>query len=243
MKRFRAALKEKSNWPSLITLALILACSVFSFWDTKFAEQARSAAFALVAVEFFIMLVVHLEEVKAAVREIGRPKGLQLKKWDSNLEATMIAEAKEELFFCGYDLSRLLHHRVDILAASDKLKHVRLLAMNIDDEKVYAQFENTFGRPPGLDSIKHLGCFSSKPNIEIRMINYPLIIHITAMDMGTNTGGIRVGIPGYKKSGSEAPGMHLIPTDVEWYDYYKGQIELIWEAGNKWTPPTKEGTS
>ena len=195
MKKFRAVLKNKSNWGSLITLALILACSVFSFWDTKFSEQARSAAFALVAVEFFLMLVVHLEEVKGAIGKIGDggSEGTRLRKWEDGKTNALITGAKEELFFCGYDLSRLLHHRIPILEASNKVKRIRLLASDIDDKAVCEQFTATYGRTPSLGTISHLKHFSSNRNIEIRTISFPMILHVSAKDIHTTAGKMQVG--------------------------------------------------
>jgi len=245
MKRFRAAFKNKSNWPSLITLGLILACSVFSFWDTKFSEQARSAAFALVAVEFFIMLVVHLEEIKEAVEEIrasGR-EGTQLRKCNIVDEAEIIEKAKEELFFCGSDLKGVWYNCSTLHAKSDHLKRVRLLAMNIDDKKVHKQFENTFGRNPSMESIRHLRRLVSQKNIEIRTVDFPLTIKVSASDIHTAIGEIQVGLIGYHQSTHDIPCIDVTPSNTEWYDYYKNQIELLWAQGTPWPPPTKEGTS
>jgi len=234
MKRFRAALKEKSNWPSLITLALILGCSVFSLWDTKFAEQARSAAFALVAVEFFIMLVVHLDEVKGAVREIGKPKGA-LQKWEVGQTGTIIPNAKKDVFFCGCALSRLIPERANLLNVSSKIR-VRLLAVDVDDKAVCEQYKAIFGRPPERDSLKHLMQFTHKKNIEIRTVKTPLTIHIDASDMNTNTGFLRIIFLDYGPNGYDSPRMELTPADTEWYEFYKNQIELLWAQGTPWKP-------
>jgi len=243
MKKFRAALKNKSNWPSLATLVLILGCSLFSFWDTKFSEQARSAAFALVAVEFFIMLVVHLEEVKGAIGEIrdDAPKGVQLSKWNNNLDGQIIKEAEEELFFSGYDISRLGLNREELLALSERIQ-VRLLAMNMDDKTVRELFEATFGREPGQKSLDHLRPYASKTNIKIHTIDFPMSIYVTARDINKATGRMQVGFLSYTKSGYNSHCLDLTTADKDWYDYYKTQIDLLWTASKEWTPQTKEGT-
>jgi len=239
MKRIRAALKNKSNWPSLVTLLLILACSVFSFWDTKFAEQALSAAFALVAVEFFIILVLHLEEVKGAIGDLSQGKGARLARWKSGITRRVYVDVKKELFFCGGTLSRLISEREE-LKASNKSR-IRMLAMNIDDEAVLEQYTAAFGRPPSLDSIKHLEPFAAMKNVQIRTVDFPLTLHVSAKDIHTATGIIQICIRGYTKSGYSSPCMELSPADTEWYEYYKEQIELLWAQGTPWPQQTKEG--
>ena len=168
-------------------------------------------------------------------KECEATEGVRIKKWDNSLESQMIVDAKEELFLCGYDLSRLLTNRVELLAAADRLRCVRLLAMDLDDESVRRLFSDTFGRPPGLDSLKHLGCFFMKQNIKIRTVRSPLT-HISAKDMNTTLGRIQVGFIGYKASGYQSPCMELTPADIEWYDFYREQMELIWESGTPWQP-------
>ena len=239
MKRLRVALKNKSNWPSLVTLALIVACSLFSFWDTKFAEQARSAAFALVAVEFFIMLVVHLEEVKGALREIGNnaSKSTQLRTTEEFLTSKIITGAKEELFFCGWALSWLTSHRGELLAVSDNVR-VRILAMDLDDETARNACVSVFGRPPGLSSLSHLDWFSSKRNFEIRVVKFPVSMHFSASDMRMATGSIQVSFQEYGRIGLNTPCATIESSSTEWYDFYRNQIELFWEQGTLWTSST-----
>jgi len=233
VKRFRAALKNKSNWPSLVTLALILGCSVFSFWDTKFSEQARSMAFALVAVEFFIMLVVHLEEVKGALK--GVDKGVQMKKQEDIQMDQFIADAKTELFFCGWALSWL--HRQKLLTMSSKV-HVRLLALDLGDDEAKNRCMTTFGRFPGLPTLEHLDWFAAKDNFEIRTTKFPVAVQISARDMRTATGNIQVAFQEYGAVGLDTPCIEFSPSDTAWYDFYKNQIELLWAQGTPWKGPT-----
>ena len=238
MKRLRAALKEKSNWPSLVTLALILICSVFSFWDTKFSEQARSAAFALVAVEFFIMLVVHLEEVKGAVREMknGETDGTLKSRRKVQQMGSIIAEAKEELFFCGWALSKQASFQQELLGASDKV-HIRLLVLDLNDENARNRCADTFGRTPILPSMEHLKWLSSKNNVKIRTVKSPVPMHISARDMRMNTGFIQVLFPRYGEVGADSdPCVDLYSAKSDWYDHFKDQIELLWAQGTPWNP-------
>jgi len=241
MKRFRAALKNKSNWPSLITLVLILACSVFSFWDTRFSEQARSMAFALVAVEFFIMLVVHLEEVKGAIGEIknGGSKGMRFTKQRDGQTGELIAEAKEELFFVGWSLSRLTPYRMHNV--SDKIR-IRLLTLDLSDENACNSCVTAFGRPPELASLNRFDCFCSKENFALKTVKFPISIHVAARDMKTVDGRIQIAFLEFGKTGYETPIIELSPADTELYEFYKNQIELLWAQGTPWTPPTKAGT-
>jgi len=237
MKRFRAALKNKSNWPSLVTLALILACSLFSFWDTRFSEQARSAAFALVAVEFFIMLVVHLEEVKDS-----RTESMRLRKWEISSTGQIIAEAEKELFFSGWTLiGRIAPYQEELLAMESNIR-IRMLIANLNNEAVHSGIKNTFGRSPKLKSLDYFNCFAAKQNIEIRTVNFPMAMFINARDIHTRNGRLTVAYQDFGEDDYDSPLIELTRTEADWYDHYKSQIELLWAQGTPWPPPTKEGT-
>ena len=244
MKRFRAALKNKSNWPSLVTLVLILACSLFSFWDTQFSEQARSTAFALVAVEFFIMLVVHLDEVKTAVGEIksAEAKGPYLVGRTYNTRRKMIAEAKECLFFCGNAPANLVSLAPELINLSDRVK-VRILVADIEDENVVKIHYAINGREPEMLSLSHLKKYAQKANFEIRLMNCPMVTHMSAKDVNTASGQIHVSYAFFGEKMTAFPRVDITPADTEWYAFYKEQIELLWAQGTPWTPSTKEGTS
>ena len=148
----------------------------------------------------------------------------------------MIAEAKAELFLCGYDVSRILANREEILIAADKVRRIRVLAMDMDNKMVREQFTATFGRPPGLKNLDHLNAFLSKQNIEIRTISFPMMIYATTKDVQGAAGRMQVGFLGYAKSGYNSYCLNLTPGDGEWYDYYKVQMELLWEQGTPWKP-------
>jgi len=113
--RLRRILKNKENWVSLFTLGFALVSAIVGFVANffeagdKFFGAAISASLALLTVEFFLILTVHLESILDAVKSIGSgaPKGAQLVKRDPNLTNQVIAETETELFFCGNGLARL----------------------------------------------------------------------------------------------------------------------------------------
>jgi len=237
LKKILAAIKDKTNWGSLTTLVLALAGAIASYIITR---EVLSLAVGLIAVEFFLLVVVHLEDIHGALKrlESRETKGAQLKKWDKSKTGQIIEDAEDELFFCGYDLSRLLPHRAELLAAADRLKRIRLLAMDIDDARVREQIQSTYCRPPSLNSLEPLNYFLQKKNIEIHTVKFPVsfAIHVSARDMQSGTGQMRVMFLNYGPSGYDSPCVELAPADGEWYKHYKGQIELLWNQSSPWQP-------
>jgi len=237
MKRFRSALKSKSNWPSLATLVLILLCSVASFFmpDDGLAVKVLGAAFALVAVEFFILLVVHLDEVKEALRKIksAEAKGPHLVGRTYNTRRRMIADAKESLFFCGNAPANLVSLAPELINLSDRVK-VRILVADIEDENVVKIHYAINGREPEMLSLAHLKKYTQKANFEIRLMNCPLVTHMSASDVNTASGQIHVSFAFYGEKMTAFPRVDVTPADTEWYAFYKDQIELLWEQGTPW---------
>jgi hypothetical protein len=108
--------------------------------------------------------------------------------------------------------------------------------MDVDDKAVANQFETAYDRPPDTASLEHLNWFTSKKgNFEIRVVKYPLPLIVSARDMCTGTGRIQVAFRYIAEVGWETPGVDLFPTD-ELYEFYKNQIELLWEQGTPWQP-------
>ena len=201
--------------------------------EDQYPQEYSTTSIGIPAEE---LLQKALREIKAINRGLRRvDETNRLHRTDAiNREGQIISEAKNELFFCSNSLSNLMPYRSPLLAASDEGTYIRLLAMNLDDEMVFKQSTSTFGRFPSMHSLNFLSLFTSKPNIEIRTINFPLTIHISARDVRTDTGYMRVKFPGYGTSGHDSPCVELVPADRECYSFYKNQIERLWEQGIPW---------
>jgi len=245
MKKKKLFAFIRSNWLSAIMLAsATISALVGLFWpDDKLSLKALSIAVALIAGDLFLLIGQYLDSIKNALKDIKSDKaeGVQLSRWNNNLDGEMIKEAEECLFFSGYDISRLGLNREELLGLPENIK-VRMLAMNMDDEKMRDLFEITFGREPGQKSLDHLKGYAKRPNIKIQTVDFPMSIYVTARDIHKATGKMQVGFLSYTKSGYNAHCLHLTPDDKDWYDYYKTQIELLWDQGTPWPPPAKEGT-
>jgi hypothetical protein len=234
MKKILAAIKDKTNWGSFITLALALTGAVVSFVITR---EVLSLAVGLIAAELFLLVVVHLEDIQGALKRVEsrEPRGAQLKKRDDSLFGQMITASKEEIFFCGCDLMRLTPQRGNLLSLPDKV-HVRMLVMDIDNDAVSNSYKATFGRTPDMPSLTHLNWVLSRKNFEIRTVDFPLTVFVSAKDMHTATGNIQVSFRYFGEFGQSSPCVDLSPADTEWYDFYKNQIELLWARGTPWQP-------
>jgi len=236
--RIRRILENKENWLSLINIILVLVCALVGFFapDDKISGKAISLALGLLALEFFMLVVVHLESIQGALRQItnSTAKGVQITEWEDNINQ-LIGDTTNELFFSGNNMSRLPLHHEKLLSVPDNIK-VRLLVANLDDSTVLQNVTTTFGKPVVYDSLNHLKCFTPKPNIEIRTVNFPMTTYIAARDTEAAFGEIQVGFHHYMSSGYDVPNINLTRTDTGWYGFYIKQIELLWEQGIPWPP-------
>jgi len=235
MKKFGRFLKE--YWLSLITLAPAICLSLYSLFvpDDKMSGRALSMAIALIA-GFFFAIIKHLDKIQNAIQQIkkGASKGVLLTKPNDSITGNQIAEAKEELFIGGWSLSRFIAQD-EALYALPNTVHIRLLVMDVEDETVCNNCKTIYGRFPRLMSLKHLEDFSSK-NLEIRVLKFPPPLVVIARDMCTSKGYIQIIYRYFGEFGVRSPCVHLTPNDADWYDFYKNQIELLWEQGTPWQP-------
>lgn len=233
----------KNNWLSAVMLALAMASALVGlFWpDDKLSVKALSLAIALIAGDLFLLIWQYLESIQNAIKDIksGGNKGYSIGKQEDQQMDQIITEAREELFFCGWALSWL--NRQKLLTISNKV-HIRLLALDLSNEEAKNSCIATFGRPPGLPTLDHFDWFSSRDNFEIRTTKFPVAVQISARDMQTATGNIQVAFQEYGAIGYDTPCIEFVPTDTEWYDFYKNQIELLWAQGTPWTPTSREDT-
>ena len=245
MKRKKILTFLKNNWGSTLTLTLATVSALVGFFmtDDKWTLKALSISVGLIAGNLFLLIGKHLESIQSALKDIksSGSEGVRLKKQRSGMTSQLIAGAKEELFFTGAAMADLISERKEIFALPEKVR-IRLLVTDFNDEILIKNRSEVYGRPPAFMFLNHLDIFSSKQNFEIRTVNFLLITYYAAKDMHTKAGYIQVSFPNYGESGRGYPRVELTPTDVEWYEHYKTQIELLWAQGTPWPPSTKEGT-
>jgi len=71
-------------------------------------------------------------------------------------------------------------------------------------------------------------------NIEIRTISFPLAYGATAVNPDTATGKLYIEHYGFRVSTDSVPRYVLKASDGRWYDFYKQEIEALWNAGEEW---------
>ena len=246
----------KNNWGSTLTLTLATASALVGFFLTgdKWTLKALSVSVGLIAGNLFLLIGKHLESIQNALKLIGKhlesiqntlkeikkggKEGTQLVKWNRDETGHIINDAEEELFFCGWSLSRLPVHRDTILKLPAEVR-MRLLATDVTDVSVLEQCRTAFGQYPTIKSLDQLKQLSCRNNTEIRIVKYPLPLIMAARDMSRRQGHITVAYRCIESTASAC--MELTPTDTDWYEFYKSQIELLWAQGTPWPPPTKEG--
>jgi len=233
----RRIVNDKSNWPSLIVLALTLVSALVSFFmpDDRLSVKVLSVAVSLVTVEFFILIVVHLETIQNAIKS-GRQKGAQIRKFEGTQQHQIIAEAKKELFFSGNVLIRLAGVQGRMLLDLPDSITVRILVFDIRNKKNYGDLLRILGGKASGNTLDHIDELSKKSNIDVRTVDFPQTIHIAAKDIDDDKDGrIEAGYFHYGSDGWDSPTVKLTPAVTEWYGFYKRQIETLWDKGKPWT--------
>jgi hypothetical protein len=236
-EKILSALKKiSSNWFSFLTMLAAAACTLINFWlaDEKLSGVIISGVLTLIAVEFFGLLVGRMDSLKGDLKEVKNSTS-KLSTRSNDLTGQMIAEAKKDLFFCGCSLNMLIPHRGALLDVSDKV-HIRLLVMDASDQDVRDCHKTVFGRLPPSKSLDHLEVFAQKKKLEIRTTKYPLTMVVSAKDISSSTGAMQITFQEYGKEAYNTPCVNLAATDVEWYDFYKNQIKVLWEESTAWNP-------
>jgi len=75
-------------------------------------------------------------------------------------------------------------------------------------------------------------------NLEIRTIDYPLAFGAFAIDPETTSGVLYIEHYPFKTVGGAMPKFVLQARDGRWYDFFKAEIQTLWENATPWPCPS-----
>jgi hypothetical protein len=70
--------------------------------------------------------------------------------------------------------------------------------------------------------------------LEVRTIKLPLAYGVTATNPATSSGKLYIEHYGFRISTDSIPRYVLKSSDGRWYDFFKSEIEALWDAGEIW---------
>ena len=251
LRRIRRALKNRANWSSIIILALALASAMVGLFmpDDDWSVRALSLAVGLITLEFFILIVMHLEKIqdtsestRNSVKKLQESEceGVHIHKFDGTNQHVIIEEANRDLFFSGNVLGRLTGLPNHLLQNIDDNIRVRILIADIRDEEVHKNLLDVLGGKAAAPSLVHIETLLHKKNIEVRTLDFPQTIHIAARDINDEDGYMEVGYFHYGEPGWNTPTVKITQENEEWYKYYMDIINKLWRKGAPWTPNQTE---
>lgn len=240
LKRF---LKIKANWITLITLALGIVGLVLGFIFEHFSTKVIASMFLLIAVQNFTIMITYLDEIKAKLDELTPhyKNDVGLKKvFDCIPNLQIMEQAKNEIYIIGS--GSYIQHLTSGLDATMSKPHLklRLLMLNHNNKALHRMYLKFRGHNfPENYSIKYLKKYERHPQIEIRVLGIIPAAAFLGTDMKTQTGYIKVTHLMNNPDRSKLLTIELNPSNKEWYEYYLGEMNNLWEKGTPYEQQPK----
>lgn len=171
-----------------------------------------------------------------------------LKKFPATLESDI--EASKSLWIVGSNLGSTIPTLYSVL--ENKLKRgdtVRILVIEPNSEasklttaRIYrpmgaGQFDNVI-----LSTLQLFNSLRKEDNrkLEVRTINFPIAVGFFAINPESANGIIYLEHYSYKSATDQIPKVVLRPRDGYWFDFYKEQLEQMWNSSTDWSFPQSE---
>jgi len=226
---------NKANWITFVTLLLGIIGLVFGFVFDHFSTQVIAGMFLLIAVQNFMMMITYLDEMKAKLNKLNPIFAYDvIVKRDSNCDSNtrVLEQAKSEIYIVGS--SSYIQHLtagLDLVVTKPYLK-LRLLVLNHNNKtlhKMYLEFRRHSSHEQF--SINQFKKYKGKPQIEVKTLDIIPAVAFLGRDMNTDDGYIRATHLMNSSNRSELPTLELTPSNKEWYEYYLGVMNDLWEIG------------
>ena len=98
-----------------------------------------------------------------------------------------------------------------------------------DVAQVRRQIQESLGYLSKLKAIK-------PDKLQVRTIENPLIRGFTAINPDTTSGVLYIEEYAYQTIGNALPRFILRAKDGGWYDFFKSELENLWNSGTDWAP-------
>jgi hypothetical protein len=155
-------------------------------------------------------------------------------------------EAAQELWLVGATLSKTITTKYRLI--EEKLRqgctlkilliHPEGASLEIMASRYYAPQNRLLGvQASNIKNSLQLFCDLQKvapENIEIRTVRNSLAFGATAIDPNSSTGILYLEHYPFRTVSASLPKFILKASDGEWYDFFKREIQTLWDAGETW---------
>ncbi|MEW5871780.1 MAG: hypothetical protein AB1894_21105 [Chloroflexota bacterium] len=182
-----------------------------------------------------------MDELFQGLRE--EAQSIFRKKWPEDDLDLALREAKNA-FLIGVSLRRTFGDYYALL--EDKLQRgdtVRILVLDPNSaaveaiaKRVYKDVSIERSRGSIKDSLRSMHHLKLRTGgkLEIRVTDYPVTIGGILTDPNTTHGKLFLENYTYKMRDIDLPKILLQSKDEQWYEFYKSQMDTLWENGTAW---------
>jgi Domain of unknown function (DUF5919) len=111
-------------------------------------------------------------------------------------------------------------------------------ATRYTESRVYGRADVDRNRREIVGTLQDLAHLRSRgaDRLKVRTIDHVPSFGATAVNASAADGVLYIEYYPYRTRDEARPVLALRPRDGYWYDFYKQQLELLWDAGTEWTP-------
>lgn len=195
-----------------------------------------------------VALLGNRYQVEKLAAELKQPeRELFRQKYPATLEQDL--QRATELWLVGVTLSRTVKSNYSLF--EEKLKRggtMRVLLVDPDGDGVAMAKMREYGGRYDVDRIRNLirGSLDdlcslrahAPDRLHCRVIDHPLGFGGLAVDPNTAGGILYLEHFSHKMPGGSVPKFVLAAQDGDWYDFFKGELQALWEDGEPWPCPS-----
>lgn len=247
IKRVWEEIRRGENLDLYITIVVAIAYVILNLFDLAPDDWIAPLTLATLGI-LIIALLGNRHRFEETVQRLTQsPGSLFQEKFPPDFENDL-GQAKE-IWLVGVTLNRTIKTYYAIF--EQKLKHdgiIKVILVSPEDtnekkaaaemaekrvyersdvERLRNQIQGTLEDFCSLKSI-------APSQVEIRTITYPLGFGVFALDIETDEGVLYLEHYPYKTPGGSLPKFVLHAGDGRWYDFFKMEIEKLWEHSDAW---------
>jgi len=246
MKIFRQILddiRHGENIDLYVAAPLAIIVAVLGIFGITSPELIGSITLVILS-----LLATSLLANRYAVKELSRKlsqtsESLFFKELsDSNFEADF--ENAKDLWLVGVSLNVIVRLHYSLIERKLRAGHtIKALVVHPEGSAIEMAEMRAYGRPSIertkgeiLNTLRDLCDLRriTSGKIEIRTIQHPLGHGVVAKDPDTATGIIYIQNYPFKTEGGSRPKFVLNARDGYWYDFFKKELNNLWENGVDW---------
>lgn len=152
--------------------------------------------------------------------------------------------ASTDLWLVGVSLTTIIRLHFPLFESKLRAGHtIKALLVNPQSAAVEMAEMRAYSKPnierargEIMDSIRYLCELqeSGPGTLEIRTIAHPLGHGVVATNPKTASGTLYIQNYPFRTEGGSRPKFVLKPGDGQWFDFYKAELENLWNAGTVW---------